>query len=81
MHDFHLANQIVKFAQDYAAKNNLKKIDKIFIELGSIIEHDEAIKPENLKYNINLLLPEVEVKVKSIEGDEWKLVGIEGEPV
>lgn len=81
MHDFHLANQIVKLAQDYAAKHNLKKIKKISIELGSIVEHGEVIKPENLKYNINLLLPEVDVEIKSIKGDKWKLISIEGKPM
>lgn len=78
MHDFHLADQIVKLAQDYAAKHKLKKIEKISLALGSIVEHGQAIKPENLKYNINLLLPGMEVEIKSIKGDEWKLISIEG---
>lgn len=79
MHDFHLANQIIKIAQEYAAKNNLAKIDKIVLELGNIIEHNEQILPENLEYNIKLLMPEIKkIKIRQIKGDEWKLVNIEG---
>ena len=78
MHDFHLANQIVKIAQEHARKNKLLKINKIVIELGDIIEHGENISPENLKFNINLLLP-CEVEIKKIKGDKWKLVSISAE--
>jgi len=77
MHDFHLANQIVKTAKEHARKNNLWQINKIVIELGNIVEHGENIKPENLKYNINLFLP-CQVKIKKIRGDKWRLVSIEG---
>ena len=79
MHDFHLADQIVKLAKEHAAKNNLAKIDKIMIELGQIIEHGENIKPENLEYNIKLLLPVKKVIIKSVPGDNWKLVSIDGD--
>lgn len=78
MHDFHLANQIVKIAKEHAAKNNLTRINKIVLELGSVLEHGENIKPENLEYNINLLMS-CKVKIKEIKGDEWKLISIEGE--
>lgn len=77
MHDFHLANQIVKIVREYAQKNGLAKITKIVIELGKMSEHGETIEPKNLKYNINLLMP-CEVKIKTIEGDLWKLVSVEG---
>jgi len=78
MHDFHLANKIVKLAQEHAEKNHLKKINKIFIELGDIIEHNELINPDNLRYNIKLLIPEVEtIEIKKIKGDSWKLKYIE----
>ena len=78
LHDFHLANQIVKIAREHARQNNLSQIKKIMIELGNVIEHDEAIQPDNLAYNINLLMP-CEVEIKTIKGDSWKLIGIEGE--
>jgi len=78
MHDFHLANQIVKIAQEHARQNHLLKINRVVIELGDIIEHGENISPENLEYNIHLLLP-CEVVIKKIKGDSWKLVSIDGE--
>lgn len=73
MHDLHLANQIVKLAQEHARG---KKIKDIAIELGDIFEHGENITPKNLKYNINLLLPDANVKIKKINGNIWKLVEI-----
>lgn len=78
MHDFHLANEIVKIAREHAKKKGLEKINKIVIELGNIIEHGENIQPDNLKYNINLLMPDIEVKIKKIRGDIWRLKEIEG---
>ena len=77
MHDFHLANQIVKIAREQAQKNGLSKINKIVLELGDIAEHGESITPENLKYNINLFLP-CEVKIKKTRGNIWRLINIEG---
>ena len=78
MHDFHLANQIVKIAKEHAREHGLLKIKKIVVELGDIIEHNENISPQNLKYNINLLMP-CEVRVKKIKGDRWKLAEVEAE--
>lgn len=74
MHDLHLANQIVKLAQKYAKG---KKIKGIAIELGDIFEHGENITPENLKHNINLLLPKVKTKITEIKGDKWMLKEVE----
>ena len=78
MHDFHFANQIVKTAQDYAARHNLSQITKIVIELGDIAQHQENITSANLEYNIKLLMPVEEVEIKKINGDMWKLISIEG---
>lgn len=79
MHDFHLADQIVKIAKEHAAKNNLSQITEIVIELGDIIEHGEGIAPANLEYNIRLLLPIDKIEIKKIKGDSWRLVSIDGE--
>jgi len=84
MHDFHLADTIHKTIMDYALKNNLKKISKVVLELGSIIEHGQDILPENLKFNL-LLLSEgglsagMAVIIEPIKGDSWILREIEGE--
>jgi len=83
MHDFHLADQILKTVLEYAQKNGFKKIKKIELELGSILEHGEYILPENLIFNFNLLAKNTiaenaELNIKKIDGENWKLVSIEG---
>jgi hydrogenase nickel incorporation protein HypA/HybF len=83
MHDFHLADQILKTVLEYAEKNGFKKVKKIELELGSILEHGEYILPENLIFNFNLLAKDTiaesaELIIKKIEGDSWKLISIEG---
>lgn len=70
MHDLHLANQIVKIAKEKAKGEKIKSIS---LELGDILEHGENIAPKNLKYNINLLLPKVSVRIKKIKGNTWKI--------
>lgn len=82
MHDFHLAQEILKTVLEYAAKNGLKNVSKIEIELGSILEHGQEILPENLIHNFNLLAEQTiaknaELKIEKIKGDKWKLVSIE----
>ncbi|MEK7167948.1 MAG: hydrogenase/urease maturation nickel metallochaperone HypA [Patescibacteria group bacterium] len=84
MHDFHLADQIFKTILDHAAKNNLKKITKISISLGSLVEHGEEILAENLEFNIKMLAQNglaqgLEVKIKKIPGNSWILEKIQGE--
>jgi len=77
IHDLHLANQIIRTAQQYALKNGLEKISKIELELGSISEHGAEITPEGLKYNINLLLPNIKISIiEKNGGNYWKLVSI-----
>ncbi len=84
MHDFHLADTIHRTILEYAAKNNLKKITRVVIELGSIIEHGEEILPENLKFNLRLLFQgtmadSLEVAIEPVRADNWMLKEIEGE--
>lgn len=83
MHDFHLADTILKTVLEYAEKNGFKNIKKIELELGSILEHGEVISPENLIFNFKLLTKNTsaenaELSIKKIDGDEWKLISIEG---
>ena len=82
MHDWHLADQILKTVLEHADKNGLKKIKKVEIELGDVIEHGETILPENLIHNFKLLAEktfakDVKLSVKKIKGDNWKLISIE----
>ena len=84
MHDLHAADQILKLALDKAVENKLLKVKKIVIELGSIIEHGEDLNPENLVFNLELLAQStpargLEVVIKKVKGNNWKLVEIEGD--
>jgi Zn finger protein HypA/HybF involved in hydrogenase expression len=84
MHDLHEANKIVKLVLDKAQKSGLNKVKKIVIELGDVIEHGQTIKPENLKFNIDLLAENTiadgaEIVVNESDGEYWKLVEMEGE--
>ncbi len=78
MHDLHLANQIAKVAQEYARKNGLEKISRLELELGSIVEHEEEVTSEGLRYNLGLLIPGVVAKIKKTGGENyWKLINLE----
>ncbi|MBU4284686.1 hydrogenase maturation nickel metallochaperone HypA [Patescibacteria group bacterium] len=84
MHDFHLADTIIKTVLEYAQKNGFKSIKKIELELGSILEHGEVISPENLIFNFKLLskntiAENADLQIKQIKGDSWKLVSIDEE--
>lgn len=83
MHDFYLAQDILKTVLKYARKNGFKKVKKIEIELGSLVEHGEEISEENLIYNFKLLAEktiakDAELEIKKIQGENWKLLDIEG---
>jgi len=90
VHDWHLADEILKIVLNYANKNNFKSVKKINLELGSIVEHGEEISPENLIHNIKLLgektiIRNADIRVKKItclpagkKENTWKLVDIEG---
>lgn len=83
MHDWHLANELLKTVLDYADKNGLKNISKVEIELGSILEHGEEILSENLIHNFTLLAEKsiarnAKLKIKKTKGDSWKLLSIDG---
>jgi len=83
MHDLHAADRILKSALEFAAKNNLKKITKIVIELGEIEEHGALIAPNNLKFNLKLLSRETiardaKIAIEKIKGDNYELKEIQG---
>jgi len=84
MHDLHVADIIHKKAIETAKENNLKKVVRIVIDLGTVIEHGAAIDPENLAFNIKMLSRDsivngAEVTVNNVSGGSWKLVSIDGE--
>jgi len=84
MHDLHEANKIIKLVLEEAEKNKFKKVKKIVLGLGDVIEHGQSITLENLKFNMGLLTEGtvadgVEIIIKKSDEGYWKLVGIEGE--
>jgi Zn finger protein HypA/HybF involved in hydrogenase expression len=84
MHDLHAADQILKLVLDKVLENELLKVKKIVIELGSIIEHGQDINPDNLAFNIKLLAKntparKAKVVVRKTKAKGWKLVEIEGD--
>lgn len=84
MHDFHLANQILKLILEYAQKNKLKKVTKAVIDLGSIEEHGSEISLGNLEFNLKLLAKNtlaagLNVQINKIKGGNWVLKEIIGE--
>ncbi|PJE57650.1 MAG: hypothetical protein COU82_00635, partial [Candidatus Portnoybacteria bacterium CG10_big_fil_rev_8_21_14_0_10_38_18] len=67
---------------EYAKKNGFKKVSRVEIELGSLVDHDEEILAENLIFNFknlskNTLAETAELEIKKIKGENWKLVSIE----
>jgi len=84
MHDLHAADRILKLVLEYAKKNNLKKITKISVELGTVVEHGEEINPDNLQFNLKMLSEKTiaegaEIEIGKIEGETWNLKEIEGD--
>ena len=84
MHDFHVADLIYKAIIQEAENNKLKKVTKAVIELGSIIEHGETVKAENLEFNIKMLaeggLAEgLKIEIVESSSSDWVLREIEGE--
>lgn len=84
MHDLHAAEKVFQIVAQEAAKNRISKITKIVLELGTFIEHESDILPENLEYNLRMLLEktphknaEIEIK-KTKKKNLLKVVEIEG---
>ncbi|MDD5341041.1 MAG: hypothetical protein PHC97_01235 [Patescibacteria group bacterium] len=84
MHDLHEADKILKVILDYGQKNNLRKITKAVIDLGSMVEHGEELLPANVEFNIKMLAQgtiaeNLETIINKTHGDSWVLKEIEGE--
>ncbi|MFH1193677.1 MAG: hydrogenase/urease maturation nickel metallochaperone HypA [bacterium] len=85
MHDLHLADKILKQILEFAVKNKLSRIEKVWIEIGPIVEHGAEIEPENLVFNLAMLgkgtlAERAEFDVKKIsQVGEYIIKEIEGE--
>ncbi|MDD5715196.1 MAG: hypothetical protein PHF98_00660 [Patescibacteria group bacterium] len=55
MHDLIAAQDILKTAVNTAALRDLKQITSVTVRLGTLVQHGQAITPQNLKFNFNLV--------------------------
>lgn len=83
MHDLHAANYLTKIVLEQAKISNLSKVTKIIIELGPVLEHNELIKPVNLRFNIKMLCRDTiaenaKVEILRTKDGHFKLIAIEG---
>lgn len=90
MHDLMAAKEIIDEAVENAKKNNLKKISKIWIDLGKKKfchgdhAHIETIDPENLEFNLklvakNTIAKDAEFIIKKSDIEDIIVKEIEGE--
>lgn len=84
MHDLHAGAHILQHVIEAAEKNKLKKVTKITVELGKVIEHGEEINASNLKFLLKNLADKsiaagAQIEIKKVPGADWKLVSIEGD--
>lgn len=90
MHDFLLAKEIVDEILKISRERKLSKVRKVGLEIGQIAlahdgfdEHVEDISIENLRFGIETvakgsILEGVEVDIKKVIGNDWKLVDMDG---
>lgn len=84
MHDLIAAQDILKQAIKIAEKNKLKKITKITINLGKIVEHHQEITPENLAFNFDLvkrntIAENAKLAIKQVKGKTINIAEVQGE--
>jgi len=83
MHDLHVADKIQHLVLEEALKSDLKQVKLINIDLGSVVEHGADINPENLEFNLQMLLKGTlaegaKIKINKVAGNTWELVSIAG---
>lgn len=84
MHDLVAAQDIVKTAVITAEKSKLKKITKIVVKLGMIVEHNQELTPENLQFNFelvkrNTIAEKATLVITKGKGKELAIVEVQGE--
>ena len=84
MHDLVAAQDIVKIATAVAKKNRLKKVTRITVKLGRVIQHYEEIKPENLRFNFklvkrNTVVESARLVILKARGKSLTISSVEGE--
>jgi Zn finger protein HypA/HybF involved in hydrogenase expression len=84
MHDLVAAQDIIKAVIQVAKRNKLKKISKIVVGLGKVVEHNEEIKPENLQFNFelvkkNTIADKAKLIIQKGKGRDLTILEVEGE--
>ena len=85
MHDLHLADKIIKKVLEFANGHNFKKVEKVYIKIGDILEHSELIKSKTLKFNLKMLAKDSQAEnaefiiEKFDKKGEYSIEAIEGE--
>ena len=84
-----LAKEIVGKLSEIVLAKKIKKIKKVYIEIGQIAmahdghaEHTEDISIENLRFGLKSIAKEgvfkdTEFFIAKVPGDNWKIVDIE----
>jgi len=88
MHDFLLAKEIVDTVLANVRENNLKKVSKVVLEIGTISmahdgfdEHTEDISIDNLEFGLKTItkgtiLEKTNFKISKVKGEHWKLISM-----
>ena len=84
MHDLHVADKIQKLVLENAKTNNLSKVTNIEINLGYVEEHGADILPDNLDFNLKMLLKgsvgeNATIIINKTDSNTWELVSISGD--
>ena len=83
MHDLVAAQDIIKAALATAKENKLKTVDKVTVRLGTIVEHNQELSPENLLFNFNLvkkntIAEKAKLAIKPGQGRELTITEVQG---
>lgn len=91
MHDFLLAKEITDKLLEIIEAKKLENITAVNLEVGAVSlahdgfeEHEEDISLENLRFGLetaskDTLLEDAEFNISEVDGDDWKITGIEVE--
>lgn len=89
MHDFLLAKEIAGRLAEIALEKDIKKIKKVYIEIGVISmshdghpEHLEDISAENLEFALKNIakdgvFSDTQFFIQKVPGESWKIANIE----
>lgn len=89
MHDIMLAKEIIDELKKIAESKNLKKIKKVYVEIGSVSlahddypEHTEDVSLENLQFGLkniakDKIFQNTQFFLNRVSGENWKITDIE----